>query len=85
MKEALTATGCERIFSEKASGKSTDGRPEFAKLLKVLLPGDTVVVAKLDRLARSSRDLHSTSWMASPQASCRFVRAGATPRHLPAD
>jgi DNA invertase Pin-like site-specific DNA recombinase len=57
--EALTAAGCERIFSEKASGKSTDGRPEFAKLLKVLLPGDTVVVTKLDRLARSSRDLHN--------------------------
>ena len=57
--EALKAAGCERIFSEKASGKSTDGRPEFAKLQKVLLPGDTVVVTKLDRVARSSRDLHS--------------------------
>ena len=64
--EALKAAGCERIFSEKASGKSTDGRPEFAKLQKVLLPGDTVVVTKLDRLARSSRDLHNilheTGW-----------------------
>jgi hypothetical protein len=51
--EALKAAGCERIFSEKASGKSTtNGRPEFAKLLKALLPGDTVVVTKLDRLAR---------------------------------
>jgi DNA invertase Pin-like site-specific DNA recombinase len=50
--EALKAAGCERIFSEKASGKSTNGRPEFAKLLKALLPGDTVVVTKLDGLAR---------------------------------
>ena len=57
--EALKAAGCERIFSEKAAGKSTNGRPEFAKLLKALLPGDTVVVTKLDRLARSSRDLHN--------------------------
>jgi DNA invertase Pin-like site-specific DNA recombinase len=57
--EALKAAGCEKIFSEKASGKSTNGRPEFGKLLKALLPGDTVVVTKLDRLARSSRDLHN--------------------------
>ena len=57
--EALKAAGCERIFSEKQSGKSTDGRKEFEKLMKGLLPGDTVVVTKLDRLARSSRDLHN--------------------------
>jgi DNA invertase Pin-like site-specific DNA recombinase len=57
--EALKAAGCERIFRERASGKSTNGRPEFARLLKALLPGDTVVVTKLDRLARSSRDLQN--------------------------
>jgi DNA invertase Pin-like site-specific DNA recombinase len=55
--EALKAAGCERIYSEKRSGKSRDGRPEFAKLMKALLPGDTVVVTKLDRLARSAVDL----------------------------
>ena len=55
--EALKAAGCERIYSEKASGKSTNGRPELAKLMRALLPGDTVVVTKLDRIARSSRDL----------------------------
>ena len=55
--DALKAAGCERIWSEKASGKSTNGRPELAKLLKALLPGDTVVVTKLDRIARSARDL----------------------------
>jgi DNA invertase Pin-like site-specific DNA recombinase len=38
-------------------GKSTDGRREFRRLMKALNPGDTVVVTKLDRLARSSRDL----------------------------
>ena len=57
--EALRAAGCEKIYSEKKSGKSRDGRPEFGKLMKALLPGDTVVVTKLDRLARSSRDLHN--------------------------
>ncbi len=84
--EALKAAGCERIFSEKASGKSTNGRPEFAKLLKALLPGDAVVVTKLDRLARSSRDLHNIlgdggHWAA---ASYRLGRAGATPRPMSA-
>ena len=57
--EALKTAGCEKIYSEKQSGKSRNGRPEFAKLMKALLPGDTVVVTKLDRLARSSRDLHN--------------------------
>ena len=57
--DALKAAGCERIYSEKMSGKSTNGRRQFEKLMKDLLPGETVVVAKLDRLARSSRDLHN--------------------------
>jgi DNA invertase Pin-like site-specific DNA recombinase len=57
--QALKAAGCTRIYSEKASGKSTDGRPQFKKMLKGLLPGDVVVVSRLDRLARSSRDLHN--------------------------
>jgi DNA invertase Pin-like site-specific DNA recombinase len=55
--EALRAAGCEKIYSEKKSGKSTDGRREFDRLMKALLPGDIVVVSKLDRLARSTRDL----------------------------
>ena len=42
--EALKAAGCEEIFSQRQSGKSRSGRPEFAKLMKKLLPGDTVVV-----------------------------------------
>ena len=57
--EALKAVGCDRIYSEKASGKSTNGRPELGKLVKSLLPGDIVMVTKLDRIARSSRDLHN--------------------------
>jgi DNA invertase Pin-like site-specific DNA recombinase len=57
--EALKAAGCTKIFAEKASGKSTNGRPELARLLKTLKPGDTVVVTKLDRIARSARDLQN--------------------------
>jgi DNA invertase Pin-like site-specific DNA recombinase len=38
--EALKAAGCEKIYSEKQSGKSRSARPEFAKLMKVLLPGE---------------------------------------------
>ena len=53
------AAGCKRVYSEKASGKSTNGRPELAKLMKALATGDTVVVCKLDRIARSSKDLHN--------------------------
>jgi DNA invertase Pin-like site-specific DNA recombinase len=55
--EALKLAGCGQIFSEKASGKSVNGRPVLAKLLKRLEPGDTMVVVKLDRVARSARDL----------------------------
>jgi len=55
--EALEATGCEVVFKEKVSAKSAKGRREFEKLMAALQPGDTVCVVKLDRLARSSRDL----------------------------
>jgi len=75
--DSLKAAGCERIFSEKASGKSTNGRKEFDKLMKALLPGDTVVVTKLDRLARSSRDLHNILHELQ-ERSCGFVSLGET-------
>jgi DNA invertase Pin-like site-specific DNA recombinase len=55
--EALKAAGCETIFSEKKSGKDTKDRREFDRLIRALLPGDVVVVTRLDRLARSGRDL----------------------------
>ena len=73
--EALKAAGCEKIYSEKQSGKSRDGRPEFGKLMKALLPRDTIVVTKLDRLARSSRDLHNILHELE-NFSCGFVSLG---------
>ena len=57
--DALRAAGCERIFSEKASGAKTD-RPELARALEFARSGDTIVVWKLDRLARSMRQLITT-------------------------
>jgi DNA invertase Pin-like site-specific DNA recombinase len=52
----LHAAGCVKVYAEKVSGAKTD-RAELAKLLKRLEPGDVVIVTRLDRLARSTRDL----------------------------
>ncbi len=52
----LHAAGCAKVYSEKASGARTD-RPELAKLLRRLDEGDVLMVTRLDRLARSTRDL----------------------------
>ena len=53
---ALKAAGAERIYSEKISGAVTD-RKALAKALAALEPGDVLLVTRLDRLARSTRDL----------------------------
>lgn len=55
--DALFRAGVGFIFSEKKSGGTTVGRPELEKLLRVLKPGDQVIVYKLDRIARSLKDL----------------------------
>ena len=73
--EALKAAGCERVHCDKASGKSIDGRREFDKLMKALVPGDAVVVTKLDRLARSSRDLQNILHELQ-EIGCGFVSLG---------
>jgi DNA invertase Pin-like site-specific DNA recombinase len=52
----LRATGCAKVYSEKISGVKTD-RPELAKVIKRLEAGDVLMVTRLDRLARSTRDL----------------------------
>lgn len=56
---ALQSAGAERVFSEKQSGAKTD-RAQLAKAIASLTAGDTLVVCKLDRLARSTRDLLNT-------------------------
>ena len=52
----LHAAGCAKVYAEKVSGAKSD-RPELAKVLKRLVAGDVLVVTRLDRLARSTRDL----------------------------
>jgi DNA invertase Pin-like site-specific DNA recombinase len=54
--EQLRSAGCTRIYREKASGLRAD-RPHLARLLQAVEQGDTVVVSRLDRLARSTLDL----------------------------
>ena len=57
--EALTNAGCENIRQEKVSGTSTQGRDELNTLLEFLREGDELVVTRIDRLARSIRDLQN--------------------------
>ena len=57
--DALKAAGCSRIFSENASGARA-GRPELKAALDYMRAGDTLVVYKLDRLARSMSQLIAT-------------------------
>jgi DNA invertase Pin-like site-specific DNA recombinase len=55
----LTAVGCEKVFREVASGAKTD-RSQLRRALDQLAVGDVLVVTRLDRLARSTRDLLNT-------------------------
>jgi DNA invertase Pin-like site-specific DNA recombinase len=71
--EALKAAGAVKVFQEKASGARAD-RPQLARLLASLNAGDMVLVARLDRLARSSLDLLSSL--------DRIAKAGAGFRSL---
>jgi len=56
---ALKAAGCRVVRSEKASGTSRNGRTELETLMQFLRSGDTLVVTRIDRLARSMRDLQN--------------------------
>ena len=52
----LKAAGADRVFSEKISGAKTN-RKQLAKGIEALVAGDVLLVTRLDRLARSTRDL----------------------------
>jgi DNA invertase Pin-like site-specific DNA recombinase len=56
-RQALRAAGCSVVRAEKASGSRRDGRTELQVLLDFVQPGDTLVVTRIDRLARSLKDL----------------------------
>ena len=83
------ATGATRIFSEKQSGTRSD-RPQLRKARTAIGKGDTLIVSRLDRLARSTRDLlnilhevsehgatfKSLSWQEGPEPDVRRRTAG---------
>src|SRR5436309_14615015 len=71
--EALTAAGATLIFKEKISGARAD-RPQLARLMSTLKAGDTVIITKLDRLGRSTREL--------PDLIERIGAGGASSRSL---
>ena len=54
---ALIAAGCEKIFEEKASGSSRNGRAELQRALEYVREEDQLVITRIDRLARSIKDL----------------------------
>lgn len=56
---ALEAAGCTMIRTETRSGTTMDGRPELKTILDFIHPGETLVVTRIDRLARSMRDLQA--------------------------
>lgn len=55
---ALAKAGCEKVFAEKMSARSAKDRVELANALDFVREGDTLVVTRLDRLARSVGDLY---------------------------
>ena len=55
--EALKAAGCQQVFAEKFTGKEGADRKRLRSLLATVREGDVIVVCKLDRFARSTRDL----------------------------
>ena len=57
--QALQAAGCTIIRKEKVSGTKRQGRTELALLMEFLREGDTLVVTRIDRLARSAKDLYA--------------------------
>ena len=57
--EALTAAGCGMVRKEQRSGATLDGRPELKTILDFIHPGETLVVTRIDRLARSMQDLQT--------------------------
>ena len=78
----LRAAGAGKVFREVASGANTD-RPQLARLVSELAAGDVVMVTRLDRLARSTRDLLNTLGAITEKkaASVRSATHGPIPPH----
>ncbi|MFS0773831.1 recombinase family protein [Sphingomonas sp. 1P08PE] len=75
--EALSAAGCEKLFAEKESGTNTVGRQALADALDFIREGDTLIVTRIDRLARSVADLEAI--VAKVKAKGAFLKAVEQP------
>jgi DNA invertase Pin-like site-specific DNA recombinase len=76
--EQLRDAGCEEVFSEKRSGGTRDGREELDRAIKFCRTGDTLIVTRLDRLARSGKDLYEiVDQLSAKGASFRCLQQGA--------
>jgi DNA invertase Pin-like site-specific DNA recombinase len=78
----LTKAGCKKVFREVASGAKAD-RAQLRRLLDQLDTGDVLTVTRLDRLARSTRDLLNTlaAITGKNAVSNPLATHGPTPRH----
>lgn len=73
----LLQAGCDIVRSEKKTGTTTEGRKELEILLEFLRPGDTLMVTRIDRLARSVADLEKI--VATLKTTGAFLRATEQP------
>ncbi|GAB5483509.1 MAG: recombinase family protein [Parasphingorhabdus sp.] len=77
-KEQLENAGCKKLFAEKQSGTSTNNRIALKDTLEWLREGDTLVVTRLDRLARSGKDLYDIiEQLSQKQVGFRCLQQGA--------
>lgn len=76
--EQLAAAGCTKIFEEKVSGTSQRGRFKLAEALDYVRDGDTFVVTRLDRLARSVSDLREiVDRLTAKEVAFKAIQQGA--------
>ena len=75
--DTLRAAGCEKLFAEKQSGTTTDRRDALAEALDFIREGDTFMVTRIDRLARSVSDLEAI--VARVKAKHAFLKAVEQP------
>lgn len=74
-KQLLESAGCQRIFFEKVTGTSTIKRQQLKEAMDFLVSGDTLVVTKIDRLARSIIDLNNiVNELKLKNVSIRFLK-----------
>ena len=86
--DRLLSAGCSIVRKEKISGKSREGRDELAGIMEFIRAGDELVVVKLDRLGRSTRDVLNLVHELEQKGAClrvlepEFVTSGDTGRIL---